>query len=279
MMERNGSNQNDDGTATEDTLDSNKPIENVTTETQTVSVVGDKDSATTERSTRSVDDNNDDPVKRDSGNAILKGGSNTDLKSSVKDASVVMGCEQGEHNQGENSVSEITSGISSLSLNSTAASKDSQDTTRGCKEGGTEWEEPEVVDCNGKQETSKEDGDSTPTNVNSLSPTVMRKNKKPPPLIPPPPAPVSSSINSKVSPPLSPLSPSIKAKATSPLGPRYHAKSQECSVQSCLSQFTSPEWLTGANKFGCEHCTAKKGKGKILALSLSVQSLNFFFFF
>ena len=55
--------------------------------------------------------------------------------------------------------------------------------------------------------------------------------------------------NSLTSPPASP-----RTKATTALTARYSAKHMECSVQSCLSQFTAPEWLTGANRFGCETC-------------------------
>ena len=36
---------------------------------------------------------------------------------------------------------------------------------------------------------------------------------------------------------------------------RYHAKSGECSIYSCLTQFTAPELLTGQNKWACEKCT------------------------
>jgi len=36
---------------------------------------------------------------------------------------------------------------------------------------------------------------------------------------------------------------------------------QECSVQSCLHQFTMAEMLSGANKFGCETCTGRQNKG------------------
>ncbi|XP_071801065.1 ubiquitin carboxyl-terminal hydrolase 16-like [Asterias amurensis] len=58
------------------------------------------------------------------------------------------------------------------------------------------------------------------------------------------------------SPPLSPTSPS-RSRVMSTLAPRYQGKSLECSVESCLSQFTVPEWLTGSNKFGCENCSKK----------------------
>lgn len=38
--------------------------------------------------------------------------------------------------------------------------------------------------------------------------------------------------------------------------------SGECSVQTCLSQFTGIELMTGSNKVGCETCTARANKGK-----------------
>ncbi|XP_038077422.1 ubiquitin carboxyl-terminal hydrolase 16-like [Patiria miniata] len=63
------------------------------------------------------------------------------------------------------------------------------------------------------------------------------------------------------SPPLSPASPT-RSRVMSTLAPRYQGKSLECSVESCLSQFTVPEWLTGANRFGCEHCSKNTDKDK-----------------
>ena len=48
--------------------------------------------------------------------------------------------------------------------------------------------------------------------------------------------------------------------ATCTLSARYQPVSHECSVQSCLHQFTSAELLTGNNKFGCENCTRNKHK-------------------
>uniref|UniRef100_T1JHZ2 Ubiquitin carboxyl-terminal hydrolase n=1 Tax=Strigamia maritima TaxID=126957 RepID=T1JHZ2_STRMM len=45
------------------------------------------------------------------------------------------------------------------------------------------------------------------------------------------------------------------AKSLTSLSPRYQPASHECSVLSCLNQFTAPELLTGNNKFGCENCT------------------------
>ena len=45
----------------------------------------------------------------------------------------------------------------------------------------------------------------------------------------------------------------VKSKVT--LGPRYVPSSRECTIMSCLHQFTSAELLTGNNKFGCSSCT------------------------
>ncbi len=47
-------------------------------------------------------------------------------------------------------------------------------------------------------------------------------------------------------------------KATSTLVPRYQPVGHECSVLSCINQFTAMELLTGNNKFGCEKCTLRK---------------------
>ena len=49
-----------------------------------------------------------------------------------------------------------------------------------------------------------------------------------------------------------------KVKAMASLVPRYQPGSQECSLKSCLNQFTAAEWLTGSNRFGCETCTKQK---------------------
>lgn len=40
---------------------------------------------------------------------------------------------------------------------------------------------------------------------------------------------------------------------------RYLCQKGECSVQSCLNQFTACELMTGANKVGCELCTKRHG--------------------
>ncbi|ELT96769.1 hypothetical protein CAPTEDRAFT_225117 [Capitella teleta] len=51
-----------------------------------------------------------------------------------------------------------------------------------------------------------------------------------------------------------------RMRAMTSLANRYHAVSQECSIMSCLNQFTAPELLTGNNKFGCVVCTRQKNK-------------------
>ena len=45
------------------------------------------------------------------------------------------------------------------------------------------------------------------------------------------------------------------ARSLTSIAPRYHAKSGECTIQSCLAQFTAPELLTGPNKWACDKCT------------------------
>ena len=44
-------------------------------------------------------------------------------------------------------------------------------------------------------------------------------------------------------------------KSVNTLRDRYHPISGECSIESCLHQFTAAELLTGNNKFGCKNCT------------------------
>jgi ubiquitin carboxyl-terminal hydrolase 16/45 len=51
-------------------------------------------------------------------------------------------------------------------------------------------------------------------------------------------------------------------KAMNSLSNRYQPLAHECSVLSCLNQFTAAELLTGNNKFGCESCSKKKYKEK-----------------
>ncbi|KAH8283247.1 hypothetical protein KR044_000967 [Drosophila immigrans] len=41
------------------------------------------------------------------------------------------------------------------------------------------------------------------------------------------------------------------------MAPRYQCEADECSVQSCLNNFTAVELMTGQNKVGCENCTRR----------------------
>ncbi|CAL7935695.1 unnamed protein product [Xylocopa violacea] len=41
---------------------------------------------------------------------------------------------------------------------------------------------------------------------------------------------------------------------------RYPTKEGECSIQSCLNQFTALELMSGSNKVSCEACTAREKK-------------------
>ncbi|XP_076655681.1 ubiquitin specific protease 16/45 isoform X2 [Halictus rubicundus] len=43
---------------------------------------------------------------------------------------------------------------------------------------------------------------------------------------------------------------------------RYTTKEGECSIQSCLNQFTALELMDGSNKVSCEACTARERKVK-----------------
>jgi ubiquitin C-terminal hydrolase len=45
------------------------------------------------------------------------------------------------------------------------------------------------------------------------------------------------------------------ARSLTSIAPRYHSTAGECSVYSCLTQFTAPELLTGNNKWACDRCT------------------------
>ncbi|KAK7491576.1 hypothetical protein BaRGS_00017215 [Batillaria attramentaria] len=49
-------------------------------------------------------------------------------------------------------------------------------------------------------------------------------------------------------------------KSQTTLAHRYHPSSKECSVMSCLHQFTAAELLTGSNKVGCKMCTRLRPK-------------------
>ncbi|XP_049509999.1 ubiquitin carboxyl-terminal hydrolase 45 isoform X2 [Panthera uncia] len=65
------------------------------------------------------------------------------------------------------------------------------------------------------------------------------------------------------------LSPSPQ-KAFLSLSQSYITTSKECSVQSCLYQFTSMELLMGNNKLLCENCTEKKQKYQKETISAGV---------
>lgn len=45
------------------------------------------------------------------------------------------------------------------------------------------------------------------------------------------------------------------------LAPRHSSEEGECSVISCLNQFTSLELMMGNNKVGCDACTKRQNKG------------------
>ncbi|XP_041461940.1 ubiquitin carboxyl-terminal hydrolase 16-like isoform X4 [Lytechinus variegatus] len=115
---------------------------------------------------------------------------------------------------------------------------------------------------------TKEESTASTTNKNSGS--KMGKTK---------PHPISTQTVAKLnamSPPVSPVSPTSRARVASTLAPRYQSKNQECSVMSCLNQFTAPELLTGTNKFGCETCTKAhkvEGKEKVKYTDASKQLL------
>lgn len=46
---------------------------------------------------------------------------------------------------------------------------------------------------------------------------------------------------------------------TTTFAPRYQCKEGECSIQSCLNQFTTWEFLNGCNKVTCDSCTERLG--------------------
>lgn len=59
------------------------------------------------------------------------------------------------------------------------------------------------------------------------------------------------------------------------ISPRYQCDEGECSVQSCLNNFTAMELMTGNNKVGCEACTERiNGKdGKSVNTNATKQFL------
>lgn len=59
------------------------------------------------------------------------------------------------------------------------------------------------------------------------------------------------------------------------IAPRYQCEDGECSVQSCLNNFTAIELMTGNNKVGCDACTERiNGKdGKTINTNATKQFL------
>ncbi|PVD29251.1 hypothetical protein C0Q70_11848 [Pomacea canaliculata] len=51
-----------------------------------------------------------------------------------------------------------------------------------------------------------------------------------------------------------------RCKVQTTKAPRYQPSSMECSVMSCLHQFTAAELLTGSNKVGCKSCSLTRLK-------------------
>lgn len=52
------------------------------------------------------------------------------------------------------------------------------------------------------------------------------------------------------------------------LSSRQQTEEGECSVISCLNQFTSVELMTGNNKVGCDACTQRQNKGMLFPNSI-----------
>merc|ERR1719470_92625 len=48
------------------------------------------------------------------------------------------------------------------------------------------------------------------------------------------------------------------ARTLTSLAPRYLSSPGECSIYSCLNNFTQSELLTGPNKWACDSCTENK---------------------
>lgn len=59
------------------------------------------------------------------------------------------------------------------------------------------------------------------------------------------------------------------------IAPRYQCEDGECSVQSCLNNFTAVELMTGNNKVGCDGCTKRINgeKGKTIYTNATKQFL------
>lgn len=62
---------------------------------------------------------------------------------------------------------------------------------------------------------------------------------------------------------------------SSTIAPRYHCEEGECSIQSCLNNFTAAELMTGNNKVGCDACSERiNGKdGKTINTNATKQFL------
>ena len=58
------------------------------------------------------------------------------------------------------------------------------------------------------------------------------------------------------------------------LAPRYQSTSHECSLMSCLNQFTAAELLTGNNKFGCRRCTRRKYGSQSTSGKMSIYNIT-----
>ena len=50
------------------------------------------------------------------------------------------------------------------------------------------------------------------------------------------------------------------SRAQTTLASQYQAAAGECSLLTCLSQYTAPELLAGNNKIGCDACTELRDK-------------------
>lgn len=60
------------------------------------------------------------------------------------------------------------------------------------------------------------------------------------------------------------------------IAPRYQCEDGECSVQSCLNNFTAVELMTGNNKVGCDNCTKRingEAGGKTIYTNATKQFL------
>ncbi|XP_022223480.2 ubiquitin carboxyl-terminal hydrolase 16 [Drosophila obscura] len=56
------------------------------------------------------------------------------------------------------------------------------------------------------------------------------------------------------------------------IAPRYQCEDGECSVQSCLNNFTAVELMTGQNKVGCESCTLRLNGNDTKAKSVNTNA-------